>query len=58
MTQTPPLLFRRYPRPSCFAILTNIGLPDTANLSRAERVSSVADRVDRAIVYPAFVLPA
>jgi hypothetical protein len=33
-------------------------LPDTGNLSRAERVSSVADRVDRAIVYPAFVLPA
>src|SRR5262249_59629392 len=56
MTQTPPLLLRRYPSPRPFATRTNVGLIATGNLSRAERVSRVAERIDLAILYLAFVL--
>ena len=34
----------------------NVGLIDTGNFNRAERVSRVAERIDLAILYLAFVL--
>src|SRR5215472_119778 len=58
MTQTPPLLLRRYPSPSPFATRTNVGLIDTGiSFSRAERVSRVDERIDLAMLYPAFISP-
>jgi len=54
MTQTPPLLLRRYPSPRPFATRTNVGLIDTGRLSRAERVSRVDERIDRAMLLSRF----
>src|SRR5262249_58667901 len=57
MTQTPPLLLRRYPSPRPFATRMNVGLIDTGNFNRAERVSRVDERIALAMPYPAFILP-
>src|SRR5215470_8007166 len=57
MTQTPPLLLRRYPSPRPFATRMNVGLIETGNFNRAERVSRVDERIALAMPYPAFILP-
>src|SRR5262249_41060139 len=57
MTQPPPLLLRRYPSPRPFATRMNVGLIDTGNFNRAERVSRVDERIALAMPYPAFILP-
>src|SRR5262249_44796710 len=56
MTQTPPLLLRRYPSPRPFATRTNVGLIDTGNFNRAERVSRCDERIALALLFPAFFL--
>jgi len=35
----------------------NVGLIDTGNFNRAERVSKVDERIALAMPYPAFILP-
>src|SRR5262249_15965976 len=57
MTQTPPLLLRRYPSPRPLATRMNVGLIATGNFNRAERVSRVDARIALGMPYPAFILP-